>query len=295
MGISWDVQHERRLQRLRDALDEPPLSSSQTAAFREVIRHYYRSHRRAFPWRNDPSPYQVLVSEVMLQQTQAQRVVEKYNSFVAQFPTIEALAEAPLPDVLRAWQGLGYNRRGKALKSAAAVILEEHAGQVPMEEEALRRLPGIGSYTAAAIRVFAFNHPALVLETNIRTVFTHFFFPRRRVLDDAELLPLIERSLDRRSPRDWYSALMDYGAYLKQKGVRLNARRRGYRPQSTFTGSRRELRGFVLRELSAAASMRRSSLEKRLGRHDERLSSVIAEMTKEGLVTERRGSLRLAQ
>ncbi|TFH39522.1 MAG: A/G-specific adenine glycosylase, partial [Chrysiogenales bacterium] len=208
---------------------------------------FYTRHRRDFPWRRTTDPYHILVSEIMLQQTQVGRVTEKFQEFIDTFPTPTALAEAPLARVLAAWQGLGYNRRAGNLHRLAASVVAEHGGNIPDDPDLLARLPGIGRATAASICAFAFNRPVAFIETNIRAVFIHFFFPGRERVDDGEIQPLVEAVLDRSDPRGWYSALMDYGTMLKKSHPNPSRRSARHRRQPPFEGSRRQLRGEVIR------------------------------------------------
>lgn len=184
----------------------------------------------------------------MLQQTQVERVVPFYKKFIKKFPSARALARAPLREALYLWQGLGYNRRAKYLHEAAKVIASQKAS-------AFAELPGVGPYTKAAVETFAFNQPDVFIETNIRTVFFHHFsntlIYQSKKISDRELLPLVAEALktSKMPPREFYWALMDYGAYLKKSGVRLNHRSKHYVKQSKFEGSARQLRGAILREL----------------------------------------------
>jgi len=164
------------------------------------------------PWRETSDPYRILVSEIMLQQTQVQRVETKYKEFIAAFPAFPSLARAPLREVLRVWQGMGYNRRAIALRKIAQRVVAEYDGGLPDSVATLRTFPGIGAATAGAIVAFAFNKPTVFLETNSRRVFLHVFFAGRQRVKDSDILPLVETTLDREKPRQWYYALMDYGA-----------------------------------------------------------------------------------
>ena len=222
------------------------------------VSTYYTSHGRAhLPWRNLPdnkagmkNPYRILVSELMLQQTQVARVIPKYKAFLKHFPTPHSLANAPLADVLRAWQGLGYNRRAKYLQLAVRAVTDGGA-EFPQTVRELEQLPGVGPYTARAVAVFAYNSPEVLVETNVRTVFTHFCFPKKEKVADRELLPLIAQALEQSGmqPRDFYAALMDYGSYLKEQGIRINYKSTQYSKQKKFAGSTRQLRGAVIRQL----------------------------------------------
>jgi A/G-specific adenine glycosylase len=265
------------------------LSSEQIHEFQESVWEYYHAHARSMPWRDDPTPYHVLVSELMLQQTQVGRVLPKYQEFMRRFPTVDALAQAPLADVLGAWSGLGYNRRAKFLHAAAQKVVEEYAGTVPDTFEALVALPGVGKNTAGAVLAYAFNQPVVFIETNVRTVFFYHFFADRTDVDDKELLPLIAQTRDDEHPREWYWALMDYGTYLKTLGSNI-AQSRHYARQSKFEGSRRQVRGKILKAL-VAGPVPLTELTALVG--DERLESVVNDLMREGFVEQNNSQLRL--
>jgi A/G-specific adenine glycosylase len=214
---------------------------------RELKKFYKTGARAHLPWRATHDPYKILVSEVMLQQTQVERVIPYYERWMRQFPSARVLAMAPLSRVLKAWQGLGYNRRGKYLWEAAKIISKDGWEG---------KLPGVGPYTAAAVRAFAYNEPVVFIETNIRTVFFHHIYSgalQKTGIDDRELLPLVGRALkeSKMEPREFYAALMDYGSHLKRQGVRLNQKSAHYKKQSAFEGSARQKRAKKLRELLA--------------------------------------------
>ena len=218
------------------------------------MRRYYRLHaRRELPWRKTRDPYRILVSEVMLQQTQVVRVIPLYAAFIRRYPTARKLAAAPLREVLVAWQGLGYNRRAKMLHAAAKRIAEQG---MPHEVRGLESLPGVGPYTARAVAAFAYDQDVIVVETNIRTAILHHFFPKRKKVSDKEIERVLAKLLPEGGARDWYSALMDYGAHLKRSGVSHNARSLHYAKQPRFTGSLREARGAILRVLAQGAAPR---------------------------------------
>lgn len=258
--------------------------------FQDVVWEYYRVHGRThLPWRQDPSPYHVLVSELMLQQTQVERVIPKFNEFLKTFPTIESLAQAPLADVLIAWQGLGYNRRAKFLHEAAKGIVRH--GSFPDTKEELIQLPGVGPNTAAAILTYAFNHVCIFVETNIRTVYFHHFFSDQTDVADRQLLALVEQTVDKHNPREWFAALMDYGTYLKQQGKGHISTSRHYVKQSTFQGSARQLRGLIVREL-AKGTQTIEFLAKRT--HDPRFEAIVDALVQEKLVVKTDDTLRLA-
>lgn len=219
--------------------------------FNEHLWDFYTQNRRPFPWRDIINPYHVLISEIMLQQTQTHRVLPKFEQFLKHFPTLDDLARASTADVINAWQGLGYNRRALFLQRAAQEILETHSGMIPSAPEILETLPGIGKNTAGSIAAFAYNTPTIFIETNIRTVFiTSFFITRSESVHDKEILPLIEMTLDREQPRDWYYALMDYGVYLKKELKNPSRKSTHHTKQSKFEGSNRQTRGFILKALT---------------------------------------------
>lgn len=217
----------------------------------------------------------------MLQQTQTDRVVPKYEAFLAAFPTLAALAAADSVTVLQYWQGLGYNRRGLNLQRAAQEIMSRFSGQVPTAEQDLRSLPGIGPYTAAAIRAFAFNMPAVVIETNIRRAYLHHFFADQEGVPDKELLPVIDRTMDRKNPRQWYQALMDYGAYLGRTLPNPNRRSKHYSKQSKFEGSRRQLRGEIVRQ-SVAGKVDANAIVEKYGADPGVIRDILTELRAEG-------------
>jgi A/G-specific adenine glycosylase len=270
------------------------LGRKEILSFRRTIYGHFREQGRTFPWRDTRDPYAILVSEFMLQQTGTQRVLLKYGPFLQQFPDFAALAAAPLQEVLAAWQGLGYNRRALALKRLARQVAAEHGGRLPRDEAVLRTLPGIGPATAGALAAFAFNRPAVFLETNIRRVFLHFFFAGCNGVKDGQILPLAGQTLDRRRPRMWYSALMDYGAWLKAQGPNPNQRSRHYARQGPFAGSDRELRGLILKTLLAHAPLTCEDLVRLVGREPARVRRQVALLEAEGFLDRREAHLRIA-
>jgi A/G-specific adenine glycosylase len=183
----------------------------------------------------------------MLQQTQSSRVIPKYKAFLEAFPNARALAESSVRDVLSLWQGLGYNRRALLLKRTAEAIVTKYKGRFPKTQDELVALPGIGPYTASALMAFAYNTPTVMIETNIRAVFIHFFFPKSKKVPDAKLLPLIEKYMDREKPREWYNALMDYGSMLKATVPNPSRKSKHHTKQSKFNGSMRQIRGAIIR------------------------------------------------
>jgi len=219
------------------------------AEFTETLWAYYAKHGRDLPWRQTADPYKIMVSELMLQQTQVPRVIPKYQKFLSTFPTIHALADAPLSQVLGVWSGLGYNRRAKYIHQAAQVIARDWHGVIPPDVNQLQQLPGIGHNTAAAIVVYAFNQPEYFIETNVRTAYIHHFFADADDVADKDIMPLLKQTLDTEQPREFYWALMDYGSHIKATvGNRARASRH-YQKQSPFEGSLRQVRGRIIKAL----------------------------------------------
>ncbi len=233
-----------------------------------------------------------MVSEVMLQQTQVTRVIDKYLLFTTRFPTVFDLARASFLEVLRIWQGLGYNRRAKFLHNAAKIIVDRYGGHVPRVIDELDLLPGIGKDTAAAICVYAYNMPLVFIETNIRTVYIHHFFKNTTLpVSDKALLPFIERTLYTKDPRMWYSALMDYGSMLKITIGNKSRLSRQYVRQKKFIGSIREARGKLLRFLLAEGGVSVASAIRCVG--TGKSSQVIASLIQDGLIKKQKGHLVL--
>lgn len=262
--------------------------------FRTIIYdHYHNFGRKDLPWRTTSDPYAIFVSEIMLQQTRVDRVITKYPEFIAAFPDFSTLARAPLREVLRVWQGMGYNRRAKALKDGADRVIREFDGVLPHDEQVLETFPGIGRATAASITAFAFNTPTVFIETNLRRVFIHFFFPDREGINDREILPLISQTLDQAQPRLWYSALMDYGAMLKKNIPNPNRKSTGYSRQPKFAGSNRQIRGNILRFLLESGEADEEQLVMHLGVPAERVRPLIRQMIREGFVQEMNGRLTI--
>ncbi len=226
--------------------------------FRKTVWKYYRAHgRHNLPWRKTHDVYKVLVSEVMLQQTQVERVIPFYKKFIKRFPTAKKLASAPLAEILKSWQGLGYNRRAKLLKEAARQLVDTALSTTRSNlVKELESLPGVGPYTARAVAAFAWNRDVVFVETNIRTAIIHHFFSRRSDVEDTEVVEVLKNVFPKGRAREWYSALMDYGAHLKRSGISHNTKSRTYTKQSKFAGSLREARGAILREFTRGVTSR---------------------------------------
>ncbi|PWR70647.1 endonuclease III [Methanospirillum lacunae] len=251
--------------------------------------------RRPMPWRDEITQYRVVVSEIMLQQTQVSRVIEKFPLFINRFPNFISLADASLTDVMEAWQGLGYNRRAKYLHGLARSVVNDWNGALPTDPEILVTFPGIGSATAGSITAFAFNKPVVFIETNIRRVFIHHFFVDREKIADSEIRPLVERTLDHENPRDWYYALMDYGTWLAGRIENPNRKSHHYSRQSVFEGSDRQIRSSLLKRLLATKSSPLEEIIKNSEEDTQRIRRIIAGMVKEGLLSINNGIITIAE
>lgn len=238
--------------------------SANQSFIKRVYTHYYRHNRNhTMPWRIRHDPYSVFLSEMMLQQTQVSRVIEYFNTFMYVWPSIEQLATASLADVLHHWRGLGYNRRAKYLHDSAKMIVNMYNATIPEDEIELQKLPGIGVYTSAAIRVFAFNKSAIVLETNIRRAIIHWFFKNHTEVEEQSVRDKIGECvalIDEGEMRVWYWALMDYGVFLTKHVVNPNRKSRIYRKQSVFQGSNRQIRGAIVRVLLDSGTLDKETI-----------------------------------
>ncbi len=268
-------------QEVRARFEREGLSAAVIDDVRSSIWSYHTESRRSFPWREVITPYRVVVSEIMLQQTQTYRVEPKFIAFVERFPDFATLAQAPFDEVLRYWKGLGYNRRAQNLQLIAQRLLAEHEGMVPLIPEAMLSLPGIGTATAASICAFTHNQPTIFLETNIRTLLIYFFFDATRPIHDKELFPIAAKLLDASRPREWYYALMDVGVLIKKRVGNLTRLSKHYTKQSRFDGSRRQIRGKILELLLAAPACTREELETLVNDKAKRTQGVIDELLQE--------------
>jgi A/G-specific adenine glycosylase len=257
----------------------------------EVIEYWQKNGRHELPWRKTKDPYKILVSEIMLQQTQVKRVLEKYKEFLMRFPNINALAHAPLSAVLKVWSGLGYNRRGKYLHDAAKIIVSEYKGN--MKKALANSLPGVGPYTRAAVRTFAYNESHSMIETNIRTVFIHHFFSDVPIVEDRLILVHVEEAAKNMDPRTWYWALMDYGSYLKTVLPTPSRKSAHHTTQSKFEGSLRQVRGAILKLLNES-SQATLKIYKALPFEKERIDLALAGLTKDGMITKIKNSWRIS-
>ena len=228
----------------------------------------------------------------MLQQTQVSRVVPKFVSFLKRFPNLLALSRAPLSAVLTEWQGLGYNRRAKMLHDAAQACMIYHTGHIPNNYADLVALPGVGQYTARAIMVFAYNEPEVLIETNVRSVFIHHFFPRSKKVEDDRILKVLAPLVPKAHARAFYSALMDYGTYLKSTVSNPSRKSAHHTKQKPFKGSDREIRGALVRLLSSRNATI-DSIRKELMFEEERIKLQLGRLEKEEIITQKGRIFRL--
>lgn len=257
-----------------------------TTKFKNTIQSYYKTNKRAFAWRNIDNPYYVVVSEIMLQQTQTYRVAPKYEQFIQLFPDFKTLANAPLHAVVAAWQGLGYNRRAKFLHQIAQKVVNDFDNQLPEDPQILVTFPGIGPNTAGSICAFAFNKSTFFIETNIRSVFIHFFFKDTDKVHDKELMPLIVQTLDYEQPREWYYALMDYGVMLKSQLPNPSRKSKHHAVQSKFEGSDRQIRGMILKLLTRYINLTFDEFCEEIPREVHRIEKALHQLCDEQMIKE---------
>lgn len=242
------------------------------------------NNKRDFAWRQDITPYRVTISEIMLQQTQTSRVAQRFLPWLELFSDFEALSNASTHDVISAWSGLGYNRRALALHALSKRVVLELNGELPDTPEGLMKFKGIGPNTAGSICAFAFNKPVVFIETNIRAVYIHHFFPNSENVHDKQLLPLIEQTLDNQNPRDWYYALMDYGVKLKREYKNPSRRSKHYEIQSKFEGSERQIRGMILRAITEYGKLSFDELTSVIPHESGRIRKNLSDLMVEGFI-----------
>lgn len=253
-------------------------------AFQKKVLSYYKKHKRALPWRLTGDPYAIIVSEIMLQQTQTERVINYYEKFLRKYPTVQSLAAASLPEALALWSGLGYSRRLLNLIKMATVVANEMGGEFPRSRKELKQLPGIGEYTSAAVLAFWLNKKSPVIDTNIRKVYS-IEFPEFSTLSLREQEKFVYDFIPAGKSRIWNNALMDYAKQFK--GVKTP----GTKKQTPFKGSEREVRGKVLKILLHSGGCTIEQLTALIA--DERLGKVIEDLITEGFIQARKGKYTL--
>ncbi|MFW9851901.1 MAG: Fe-S cluster assembly protein HesB [Candidatus Thorarchaeota archaeon] len=246
--------------------------------FQNKVFEWWSSNKREFPWRETTNPYYIMVSEIMLQQTQTSRVTNKFLEFIKKYPTPEVLVKAKKSDLLSTWSGLGYNRRALWLQEAAKQIIENKS--FPQTVKELQELKGVGKYTARSILIFAFNSDLATVDTNIRRILIAEGFASEET-NERELFEIAEKMVPKGKARDWANALMDYGA------MKLTASKTGIKPiskQGKFTGSDRQYRGKILKILVNKKKITLDKLQDEIDLHEKKLDEILQKMIKEGLV-----------
>jgi len=252
--------------------------------FCELVWQFYRMRGRKFAWRETRNPYHIVVSEIMLQQTQTSRVAEKYVSFLQKFPSFELLAQTSVAELLAEWVGLGYNRRALALQGIAQRVVAEYAGALPDDPAILETFKGLGPATAASITTFAFNIPTVFIETNIRAVYIHAFFSQAtESISDRQLFPLVAATVDKQNAREWYYALMDCGVELKRLYKNPSRKSKHYTRQSKFEGSDRQIRGAIIRLLAQQKTATATDITQ-LGFTQDRVTKVLKRLCDEQFI-----------
>ena len=259
--------------------------------FQSLIWNFYKISGRSFAWRNTDNSYRVLISEIMLQQTQTHRVIKKFEEFIEAFPTIKTLANASLRDILSVWQGLGYYRRARYLHETSKIIVEKHDAQLPQDVQVLETFPGIGAATASSICAFAFNQPTVFIETNIRTVFIYHFFSEKTNITDKEIMPLIAKTVDFNNPREWYYALMDYGVWLKNQHKNPSRKSAHYNKQSKFEGSDRQIRAAILKLITEKDMIKSADIFININDDQKRVERIIKQLENENFIEKCIGSM----
>jgi A/G-specific adenine glycosylase len=273
---------------------ESGITGDLVTAFHAEIYNNYEENGRELPWRLTHDPYKILISEIMLQQTQVERVLTKYGPFLERFPGFPELAQASLRDILTEWQGLGYNRRAQSLQGMAQRVVAEFDGRLPENRGILESLPGIGNATAGALMAFAFEKSVIFVETNIRRVYLHFFYPEVEAVPDSRLLPLIMLTLDAARVRPWYYALMDYGSMLKKVVPNPNRRSAHYSRQSPFPGSDREIRSWILQLFLTTPELAEKAILAGIAGDTARIKRILKQLTRENFLRYQFGQYLLA-
>ncbi len=269
------------------------MTSLKLKRFKGYIWDYYHKQGRQLSWRPPVlkphkdgalDPYIIVVSEVMLQQTQVSRVEKKLPEFIKAFPNFEALAKADTTELLKVWQGMGYNRRALNLRKLAQEVMHLYKGQLPRDMRDLDALPGIGPNTAGSIRAFAFNLPSIFIETNIRRVFIHHFFADKKNVHDEQILELVEKTLPKENIREWYYALMDYGSHLTSKVENPNRKSAHYNKQAKFSGSNRQLRGALIRAFLKGEPLDEKVFARKYNKSAAQIKKALRDLENEGFL-----------
>lgn len=278
-----------------------------------LLQWYDRHGRHHLPWRKTTDPYKILISELMLQQTQVPRVQPKYEAFITAFPTLQALANADRASVLRLWQGLGYNSRAVRLHALAKVIIAERSGRLPTSSEELLTLPGIGPYTAGALVIFSQRKPAASVDVNIERVLKRVYFTPSQLPTKKDIAALQLKLIQHAEPHHLHAALMDLGSAIctarspkcGECPLYKRCRTRGVRPdeirtvpkQSRFMDSTRWWRGQILKVLLQGPAAEQHIIYRIKQQPDaddeERCAKAIASMTREGIIRKNKKLLKI--
>lgn len=276
-------------------------------AFQKHVWDWYTKNRRSLPWRPPRlsssqtwcrnHAYEIFISEIMLQQTQVDRVIPFFEKFITELPDWEALATCPQPKLLKLWKGLGYNRRALNTKRAAQYILAHHDGILPKDLKELQKIPNVGVYTSAALMNFVHRTPTPLIETNVRTVFFHHFYPNQENISDEKIMKKVSATLHTENPREWMYALMDYGSHLRSEGVRITSKSKHYTKQKSFKGSKREIRGKILEILLDEPVLSPEILEQKITDeikdNENNPMHIIEDMIEEGFLEKKRGMVMI--
>jgi A/G-specific adenine glycosylase len=267
----------------------PSITPQEITAFRRKILRFYKQHGRDLPWRRTTDPYRITIAEIMLQQTQVERVIPKYEEWIARWPNWKTLSLASNEQLLRGWSGLGYNRRALLIGRLAKAVMHDHAGILPDRPAELETLPGIGPYTSRAILIFAFDRPLATIDTNIRRVLLHEF-GLSDATAPAQLAQFAFRVLPKRKSRDWHNALMDYSRLVLPKQISAI---RPVTRQSRFEGSARQVRGEIIRRLlrKQPVYLRRICLA--MKRSPAEVEKIAKKMAEEGIIVLEKSRVRL--
>ena len=265
------------------------LSTDTIEAFQNKILNWYQQNKRDLPWRNTTNPYFIHVSEIMLQQTQVERVKKYYETFLNKYPNLETLAEAQTPELLATWQGLGFNNRVLRLREATKQILQNYKGRYPQQLKQLTSLPGVGEYTASAILAFAFNIEAPVVDTNIRRVLIY----ELNLDENISIKKLQEIALQitpKGKARQWNNALMDYSSLITTAS-KTQIKSQG--TQGKFEGSTRQVRSTIVKELLKNNSITKQSIKEQFPQHN--IEKILNSLEKDNIIKTQNRRIYLKQ
>lgn len=273
------------------------MTDREVIKFQKHVYDFYKKYGRVLPWRVNSktkiSSYKIFVSEFMLQQTQVERVIPKYNEFINKVSSYEELSKITNKEILTLWSGLGYNRRALYLKESAEIISKKYKGLLPDNPNILKDFPGIGSYMMNVLPVFIYNKPHVLIETNIRSVFIDYFFKNHTTISDKDILPIIKETLDYKNPRDWYYALMDYGSYIKKQKGNPNTKSKHHYKQKPFKDSNRFVRGQIIKLLLKESSLSKKKLYLLFPNYDkEVLIFICNQLAREKLIQNLKNSIK---